>query len=215
MIGAFIGALIGGAVGAAIWAAVGYYTGYEVGWIAWGVGVLAGAGAMVGANLVGGGASTGSGIVAAVVAIAAVGAGKLTVVELLYQNNADLEIASEFNNEILMCYVADEVAEFWLEEGYEIDWPELPKNQWDRWREEDYPPDLWAATLQYWDEQTPEHQQAARKAFREQHEESVAQAEAEYASMSGENFLTGYDAIWILLAVGSAFGLGQGGRDDE
>ncbi len=214
MIGAFIGSLIGGAVGAAVWAAVGYYTGYEVGWIAWGVGVLAGLGAMVGANLVGGGASTGSGIVAAVVAIAAVGAGKLTVVELLYQNDADLAMASEFNNEILMCYVADQVVEHWEEEGYHIDWPELPENQWYRWREEDYPPDLWAATLEYWDDQTPEHQQAAREGFRKQHEENVALAEAEYASMSGENFLSGYDAIWILLAVGSAFGLGQGGKDE-
>lgn len=214
MVGAFIGALIGGAVGAAIWAVVGFYTGAEIGWIAWGVGVLAGAGAMVGANLVGGGASTGSGIVAAVVAIAAVAAGKLAVIELIYQDDRDLAVASQFSNEILMCYVADQVVEHWEDEGYDIDWPELPEGQYFRWREADYPPDLWAATLEYWDDQTPEHQQAVRKAYREQHETNVAIVEAEYASMSGENFLSGYDAIWILLAVGSAFGLGQGGKDE-
>lgn len=214
MFGALIGSVVGGAAGAAIWAAVGFYTGYEVGWIAWAVGVLAGAGAMVGANLLGGGPSTGTGVLAAIVALAAVGVGKLTVVELLYQNDADLALASEFNNEILMCYVADQVVEHWEAEGYTIDWPELPDNQWYRWREEDYPPDLWADTLAYWDEQTPEHQAAARKAFREQHEANVALVEAEYAGLSGENFLSGFDAIWILLAVGSAFGLGQGGKDE-
>lgn len=214
MVGALIGALIGGAAGAAIWAAVGFYTGYEVGWIAWGVGVLTGLGAMVGANILGGGPSTATGVLAAVIALVAVGVGKLTVIEMHYQNDGDLALASEFTDEIMMSYVADQVAEHWEQEGYDIDWPELPDNQWYRWREEDFPPDLWAETLAYWEEQTPEHQAAARKAFRERHEANVAAVEAEYASFSSENFLSGFDAIWILLAIGSAFGLGQGGKDE-
>ena len=214
MVGAVIGAVLGGVVGAAIWAAVGYFTGYEVGYVAWGVGVLAGLGANIGSNILGDGPGTGTGMLAAVVALAAVGAGKFAVIEMHYQNDGDLAVASEFSHEIMMCYVADEVAEHWEKEGIPIDWPELPDNQWLRWQEEDYPPDLWAETLAWWDEQTPEHQAKAREAFREQHESNIDAAEEFYAQLGSENFLSGFDAIWILLAVGSAFGLGRGGGEE-
>lgn len=214
MVGAVIGSLVGGAIGAAIWAAVGYFTGYEVGWIAWGVGVLAGLGAAVGSNVAGDGPSTGTGVLAAVVALAAVGAGKLAVVEIHYMNDADLALAQEFNNEILMTYVADQLAEQWEEDGIHIDWPELPDNQWYRWTEADYPPDLWAEAVVWWNETPAEEQVQIREAYRELHEGSIQEAEEMYADLGSENFLTGYDALWMLFAVGSAFGIGRGGKDE-
>jgi hypothetical protein len=68
-----IGGAVGGAIGAAIWAGIAYFTGYEVGWIAWGVGALAGVGTMAGAR-----ESAGfmSGIVASAIALASLLAGK-------------------------------------------------------------------------------------------------------------------------------------------
>ena len=42
--------MIGGAVGAAIWAGIAIATDYEIGWIAWGVGVLAGFGVRAGSG---------------------------------------------------------------------------------------------------------------------------------------------------------------------
>jgi hypothetical protein len=162
MIGAFIGSVVGGAIGAAIWAAVGYYTGFEVGWIAWGVGVLAGLGAAVGSNIIGGGPSTGTGILAAVVALAGVGAGKLAVIEIHYMNDPDLAAAQAvggFTDEVLMSYVAIEVADHWNEEGIPVHWPTIPDNQWFRWRESEYPADVWAEAELWWDEQEPEHRE--------------------------------------------------------
>jgi hypothetical protein len=214
MIGAVVGAVIGGAVGAAIWAAVGYYTGYEVGYVAWGVGVLAGLGANVGSNVLGKGPGTATGILAAIVALAAVGAGKFAVIEMHYQNDADLALASEFTDEVQMTYIADQVAEEWEEDGEAIDWPELPDNQWSRWRQQDYPPDLWATAVEWWNDHSPEEQAEIREGFREFHEANVRDAEEFYADMGSENFLSGFDALWILFAVGSAFGIGRGGGDE-
>ncbi len=215
MIGTILGAIVGGAVGAAVWAAVGFYTGYEISWIAWGVGVLTGAGTALGANLAGGGPSNGTGMLAAVVALVAVGVGKLAVVEIHYQNDADLTLAQEFTHEIMMTYIADELAEQWEDDGIEVDWPELPDNQWNRWREADYPPDLWAETVAWWDDTPAAEQSKIREGYRKLHEANVGEAEASYESYQAEGMLTGFDAIWMILAVGSAYGIGRGGKDDD
>lgn len=217
MIGAVIGSVIGGAIGAAIWAAVGYFTGYEVGYVAWGVGVLAGLGAAVGANVIGSGPSTGTGILAAVVALASVAAGKLAVIEIAYLNDPDLASAAQigaFNDEILTCYVALQVADYWDEEGIPIHWPQIPDDQWFRWKRSEYPEDLWTEAELWWAEQTPEVQAEARVGFERQFHADVDEVEALYASAGAENFLSGFDAIWMLLAVGSAYGIGQGGKDE-
>ena len=211
MIGAIVGARVGGAGGAALWAGVGYFTGYEVGWIAWGVGVLAGLGAAAGAR---GSAGTATGLLAAVVALMAVGAGKLAVVELHIQNDQDFQLASEFTHEVLLTYVADQVAEQWEDDGVHIDWPPLPKNQMFRWREAEYPPDLWADTLACWDEHTPQQQAEVREGFRKLHEKNIREAEQFYAEYQSHGMFSPFDAIWIILAVASAFGIGRGGADD-
>lgn len=214
MVGAVVGAVVGGAVGAAIWAGVGYYTGYEIGWVAWGVGVLTGLGAAVGSNVLGGGPGTGTGILAAVVALVAVLCGKLAVVEMHYQNDADLTLAHEFNHEIMMSYIADELAGQWEEDGVVINWPDLPDNQWARWREEDYPADLWATAVQWWDDTPADHQAKVREGYRKLHEEDVASVEEAYANYETQGLLSAFDAIWMLLAVASAFGIGRGGADE-
>lgn len=43
---AFLGGMIGGLVGSAVWAALGYFFHIQIGWLAWGVGALAGIGAL-------------------------------------------------------------------------------------------------------------------------------------------------------------------------
>ena len=70
-----IGGMIGGAVGAAIWAGISYATNYEIGWIAWGVGIAAGFGMMIGYN----GTSVSAGGVAAMLAVGGILLGKWMV----------------------------------------------------------------------------------------------------------------------------------------
>lgn len=68
-----VGGVVGAGIGAAIWAGIGYATGYEIGWIAWGVGVLAGIGVAAAAD---GEEGWGPGIVAALCGLVGVLAGK-------------------------------------------------------------------------------------------------------------------------------------------
>jgi hypothetical protein len=42
----------------------------------------------------------------------------------------------------------------------------------------------------------------------------VNEVEQLWADAGSENFLSGFDAIWMLLAVGSAFGIGRGGNEE-
>lgn len=70
------GSALGAAVGAAIWFGVAHTTNYEVGWIAWGVGGLAGLGMMLGNR---GGSGPIPGAVAALMAVLGIVSGKLLV----------------------------------------------------------------------------------------------------------------------------------------
>lgn len=72
--------LVGAAAGGALWVAVGHFTHHEVGWIAWGIGALAGAAVRKAAGNVHGAAP---GLAAVASAAAGVAAAKYVVVMLL------------------------------------------------------------------------------------------------------------------------------------
>ncbi len=67
-----IGAIVGGAIGAVAWGLITKYTNYEVGFVAWGIGLLVGFGAL----LLGGGGKA-NGIACAIIAAVAIFAGKM------------------------------------------------------------------------------------------------------------------------------------------
>ncbi len=68
-----IGMAVGGAlVGAAVWAAVAHFANYEIGWLAWGLGGLVGW-----ATLQGGGRGMKAAVMAAVLAAASIGLGRV------------------------------------------------------------------------------------------------------------------------------------------
>ncbi len=83
-----VGGVVGGAIGAGIWAAIGYFTGYEISYVAIGVGVLVGFGVRIGAY---GDASFSAGLVAAVIALASIAAGRLILVYVIF-GKASLEL---------------------------------------------------------------------------------------------------------------------------
>ncbi|MEO0511292.1 MAG: hypothetical protein AAF108_00120 [Planctomycetota bacterium] len=71
--GAVVGAAVGGVIGAAVWAGISHFLSIELGWIAVGVGFLSGLGAATAAKSKAGPAT---GVVAALIAIASIFAGK-------------------------------------------------------------------------------------------------------------------------------------------
>jgi hypothetical protein len=169
----------------------------EIGWIAWGVGVLAGLGAKFGAE---GTAGKEVGVAAAVVALAGIALGKLAAVSLAVSG----AISGGLSEEFLISYVADVVAEESAAEGHEFSWPsrdtEYPE------RAEHYPRDVWSEAERRWAD-TPARD---RESFR-------AELLQEREAMAGEVMKAGFfeswaamDLLFVLLAVSSAFKIAQG-----
>jgi hypothetical protein len=194
---AIVGAAIGALLGALIWAAVAYFTNFEVGWIAWGVGVLAGLGAKLGADGQGG---KELGVAAAGIALAGIALGKFAAVSIAVSG----ALSEGVPEEVLISYVADAVAEESLAQGGELAWPvretEVPD------RKEHYPAGIWSEAERRWGE-TPEEE---RQAFR-------AGIDAGFREHAGEMRTAGFlhsfspmDLLFAFLAVSSAFKIAQG-----
>src|SRR5262245_10166220 len=103
-----LGSALGAAVGGAIWCAVAFYSHVESGWIAWGVGGLAGLGAVLGAR------DSGSfqGLVAMGMAVLGIIAGKFAVFYLILQPLLTaLNDAPEFTRDDLADLIATRAVE--------------------------------------------------------------------------------------------------------
>lgn len=206
LIRGLLGALVGGAIGAAIWAGVSYSTGYEVGWIAWAVGVLAGIGMAVGARDEQG---FGTGATAAAVAIAAVMVGKYAAVHYEVKNVIRTVGPVQVTDEMLQVHLADQLVEEYERGGKPLAWPE-GKTVGNAEAEADYPKALWGDMLTRWNAMTPEDREQRRRWMDGQAKKAMASMGNEVTS---EGFLASFslfDALWFLLAVGSAYRIGSG-----
>lgn len=130
-----IGALIGGAIGAGIWATIAYTTGYEVGFVAILVGAMCGTGARLG----GGAETTGGGMIAGILAagmaLFAIGAGKYIALSMIIDrdyggNLFGAQDVSFYNIEEddILGHMAFSLCEEKINNGVEISWddPGLP-----------------------------------------------------------------------------------------
>ena len=208
-----IAGAIGGAIGAAIWAGVAAATNYEIGWIAWGIGALVGIGVRVGT---GDNPSALSGVVAAVIAIASVGAGKYFAVSMVIDSAIkESDVTTSFTDEEAQVRIAYEIAFEMEEAGKTLKWPgdeeEVAESL------DDFPAEVKAATLDRWSRGGPDWQ-AQYKAAAE------AQAQADFEELTSmfkkEGFsasFTPFDLLWFGLAICTAFSIGAGvagGGDD-
>lgn len=207
MIKGVAAAVIAGIAGAAVWAAVSHYTGYEVGFIAWGVGLVVGIAMMAGA---GNSAGAQTGVLAAIIAVAAVLGGKYATVHLdLQEFTSEMEASGfEISEHDLLVQHADEVVAEWEAEGRRLAWPEGMTVD-EAWEVEDYPPDVWAEAEQRWEALGPQAQQAALA----QYEQETREAFASFAETArDEVFLESFslfDLLWFGLAVLTAFKVGS------
>ena len=92
---AFIVAVIAAVVGAAIWGGITAATGMEIGLVAWGIGILVGAGARIA-----GGYGSGCGVVCAILALCAILAGKALTVQLMLPYEIERQRAEIFPDEM-------------------------------------------------------------------------------------------------------------------
>lgn len=217
--GAVAGAAIGGLVGAAAWACLMYFLNVEIGWLAWGVGLLAGLGVAV---VVRDERSPATGVIAAVIALGSIALGKYAGVHFLVgdamsamQRNGALDV--NFTLDDAQLALAGQLVDEYEANGKPLQWP-AGMTYDDAERPEHFPPDLWADTQARWNGMSPD----AREQYRSQHQESIRSMMASMggdlrAAIEAEGFKSSFGAMDLLfgaLAVLTAFRLGQGGKTE-
>ena len=207
----------GAAVGGIAWVGIGYFTNYEIGWIAWGIGLLAGLGVRAAA----GGENTGAapGIAAVAAAAAVVAVSKYAVIALFMQFDMAAQIANERpdfdSDEYAIVRTADEIIEAeYFASGKEVAWPAGVTYE-DADTEAEYPPAIWAPARDKWTALSDDEKRSRREAWKNQYEADIAEwLEVGQSEAFAESF-TPYDLLWFGLAMFTAFKVGSGSGREE
>jgi len=208
---AVLGSVIGAGLGAAAWVAIAYFANYEIGWIAWGIGLLAGFGYKVGQG--GGGVMSGS--IAAVIAISSILAAKMIVIQLQMgpvPTEATLLAEYEQDEELTVSYIADEVVVEYESQDKPLNWPE-DSNRETPESAGDYPADVWTEAQAKWSAMSSEEKQIYRQALAANNHKFV---EASYDEISRQAFKSSFglmDIVFFLLATVTAFKIAADGTE--
>lgn len=206
---AAIGSLIGGAIGAGIWYGVAMHLNREIGWIAWGVGVLAGLGAAMGGRQIVG---THTGLIAAAIAAGAVLAGKYAVVEVIVSDiESAVSRAVVAEDEHAIGLIARDVAKEHQAAGKNYQWPEDSSPE-EALIEDGFPPPIWTDAKARYDALDDagkkERKDAATRLMKTEFKGAMNEFRGEgFAAMFGP-----IDILFFILAIGSAFSIGAGAK---
>ena len=211
---AIVGGVVGGVIGATIWAIVSMKTGYEIGWIAWGIGVLAGLGVAVGAR---DDRDSLHGVLAAVIALCAIGLGKWASIHFVMSDAIKRVHAShvELSDEDAQLHIAHDLVAEYESNGKSLKWPAGQDVTTAR-APEDYPKELWADAKRRWAAMGPADQAGYKEQVDAYRREDMAGMLAQVEQSAYKKLFTAWDVLWGFLAIGSAFKLGAGvsGSDD-
>lgn len=212
-------AIIGGLIGAAIWAAIAYFAQISIGYIAVGVGFLAGLGMSIGA---GDEASTEHGVVAAIIAIAAIAAGKyFTVLALVadaFPSASTITGNYQFTDDDAKVCIADQLVEQSNADGKVLKWPN-GKSPEDAESLADYPIEIVKDAESRWSAMSQDEQEKYKSAAAESVEHVIGNAVTGARSVATtqafkDSMLRPFTILWIILAAGAAFKVGSGLNED-
>lgn len=145
-----VGGVIGGGLGAGLWALVTFFTHYSLAILIIGVGVGSGVGVLAGARMKG---NFMTGVVAVIIAIAAIGAGKFWTVSMV----VDKELAkfrassslTEVTDEDARLKIAFDIVKEHEAKAETLTWPE-GVDSYDAEKKEDFPPGIWDEAEARW-----------------------------------------------------------------
>jgi hypothetical protein len=205
-----LGGVLGGAAGVLIWVLVGYFTHYEVGWIAWGVGFLAGLGVRYAAYLSGGEASFAKGAVAALIACGSIVLAKFLVFTLMVGGIDSDELRRAANDihiddEAMIVSKAHEIADGMFKQGKAVAWPAGVSLD-TATKKRDYPAGIWTQAEARWKQLPPEKQ---REEMRLRAQVAFALLDLSDKAQFANSF-TPWDILWFILAIITAFKVGVG-----
>jgi hypothetical protein len=159
MLRAIVGGVVGGVLGAAGWAALAYYASFHHTSTAIAIGGLVG---FCAAKASGGVSGAKVGLIAAIIALAAVLGGKYAAVRLSVHNRLVAPgSAIPVTDPMLKMMIADGVAGEFESAGRALAWPPgMSVGVADK--PQDYPPEVWTEAVRRWDAMTPMAQEAMR-----------------------------------------------------
>lgn len=192
-----------GLLGATIWAAIVHYTNYEVGYVAWGIGAAVGYGVRKMAGEEGGAAP---GVVAALIAVVALVAGKYAVAAMSV-HGAIPDAAKVVTAESMHVTLATEICIERDRKGEKLKFPpgmDLVKAE----KQADFPPEVWKEATETWNKLPPDQQQQRLAERRTMFNDQIQEMEGEIRQKAFEQSFGMFDLLWLFLAVGSAFKIG-------
>lgn len=198
--------LVAGIVGAAIWAAIGYYANMEVGYVAWGIGGLVGvAVAAAGKN------GVPAGIVAVLITVASLCAGKYASVELALSQFGSAEetmneIRTNTTDDDFVTMLAVVVVRNQEAAGEKLEWP-AGKSIDNINGKEDLPKGAWDHAAKAFGEMEEEPLKQFREAYFKSIEEEVNAGWDEAKQDSFVASFSMFDLIFFGLGVATAWGI--------
>jgi phosphate/sulfate permease len=214
--GIFGGAL-GGLAGAVIWAVISCFTGYEIGWIAWIVGGMVGFGCLWASK----GCSKQLGVIAVVITLLSILAGKYAAVEFSIHR----EIGSEQQvlqnaledlkkDEVVISYIADEIIQQLMAKGENIQWPSGVNPQ-EASEQSDYPPAIWSQASSAWEGMSPQEKEKYRAELAEFVQANIQTFFSEVSSYGFLHSFSPMDLLFFALAVATAYKIAGRGTAKE
>lgn len=205
----FAAGIVGAAAGGAAWVLIGHFANYEVGWIAWGIGFLAGAAVRV---VAGDAQGPAPGLAAVAAAAAGVAVSKYVVVALMVnQILGQMQVQKpDFASEpAAIARTADEIiATEYEAAGKEVEWPADADFESDDLRST-YPPEIWTAAERKWNALSDADKQGRREAWVREFDEGVPDVDDIRSAAFAESF-TPWELLWFGLAMFTAFRVGSG-----
>lgn len=209
---ALIGAGVGGLVGAVIWGGIAAATGFEIGYVAWGVGILCGGGAMWL-----GGSGRMMGVACALIALVSIFGGKMLAVQMSAPGELREMFDAVYTREVYQEYLDD--AEAFAELEPDADYREFMFER--QYTPAETPEEITDEEYAYFERETvpelesiyqnqPTYDEWKAKGVKDGTD--IVMAEVSLFDAAKEN-LGLMDVIFGLLGIGTAFKLGNGSEE--
>ena len=205
-----IGGLVGGFLGAAVWAAVVYFTEYEIGWIAIGVGFLAGVGVRFGSDETSDGMV--SGIASAVIAAGAIVLAKFLSVYLMVGGVFGDNLVT-IDDKVMIARYAIEIVENKESKGEKINWPPGHDLE-DTPADQSYPQKIWNDASSRWNKISAEEKETKKTEAQDEINEVMDSLKSSVREEAFKESFGGMDILFFLIAAYTAFQTGSGASDD-
>jgi hypothetical protein len=202
-----VGAALGALAGAAAWGALVYFLKVEVGYVAWGIGFLAG---LLGLRFSDSQGSPALGVACAVIALLGVAAGKVFALWLFLGSMGAPPVNPE---QLAISTLADGLVEEREAQGQRVVFP--PGKSLDTAQaQQDYPPEIWAEAETKWRANSAEDRMIVLAALASNSELSaINRLKMSIVGLFHGAGVSPFDLLWAFLAVSTAFKLGSGGSD--